>query len=110
MNESTFVAPKGRLRGWLAAGLLAASGLAQAQFALLPTPRLVAPPAESAAQSDAQYRVDAAHHIYNQYPKRIYRGRLPPLLYSVMMVDVTIDDAGQVADIAVVRKPAVDQV
>lgn len=98
------------LRGWLATGLLLASGLAQAQFAVLPAPSLAAPPAESAAKSDTDYRVDAAHHIYNQYPKRIYRGMLPPLIFSVMMVDVTVDSTGQVADVSVVRKPAADEV
>ena len=41
---------------------------------------------------------------------RVYRGRLPPLLYGIMMVETELDAAGQVLNVHVVRKPAADEV
>jgi hypothetical protein len=40
----------------------------------------------------------------------VYRGKLQPLLYGVMMVETEIDATGKVVDIHVVRKPAADEV
>ncbi len=93
----------------LLAGALLAP-LAQAQFAMVPAPLLPGPPRASDAEIETEYRIDAARHIYSAYPMRVYRGKLPPLLYSVMMVETEIDASGQVLDIAVIRKPAVDAV
>lgn len=83
---------------------------AQANFEMVPTPLLAGPPAASEAVVERDYRVDAARHIYAAYPMRIYRGKLPPLLYSVMVVETEIDPAGQIVNVSVVRKPAVDAV
>jgi outer membrane biosynthesis protein TonB len=41
---------------------------------------------------------------------RVYRGKLPPLLYGVMMVETELDPGGNVLNITVVRKPAADEV
>jgi hypothetical protein len=92
----------------LAAGLLAAQG-ALAQFAMVPAP-LCAQPRDSANEVEQEYRIDAARHIYACYPMRIYRGKLPPLLYGVMMVETELDATGKVLDVQVVRKPAADEV
>ena len=89
----------------------AASGApARAQFAAVPAPQVEGPPPPSAAEVEKQYRVDAGRHLYAAYPARIFKGRLPPLLYSVMVVETDIDAAGQVANVHVVRKPAADEV
>lgn len=81
-----------------------------ANFAMVPAPMLAGPPAASEAVAERDYRVDAARHIYSAYPTRIYRGKLPPLLFSVMVVETEVDPAGQIVNVSVVRKPAVDEV
>ena len=98
------------LRGvLLLAGLMLAQ-TAMAQFSMVPSPLLPGPPRESAAQTDKDYRLDAARHLYAAYPMRIYRGKVPPLIYSVMIVETEIDATGQVVNVNVVRKPGADEV
>jgi len=90
--------------------LALAAPLSQAQFTTVPSPLLQGAPRASDAEIESEYRIDAARHLYSAYPMRVYRGKLPPLLYSVMMVEIEIDAAGQVLDITVIRKPAADEV
>ena len=89
---------------------LAAAGGAQAQFSMVPAPVAQAQVRESAAEIEKEYRIDAARHLYAAYPMRIYRGKLPPLLFSVMIVETEIDATGQVVNVNVVRKPAAAEV
>jgi protein TonB len=89
---------------------LVLTGLAQAQFSMVPAPQISAPPRESAAEIEKEYRIDAAKHLYAAYDSRIFRGKLPPLLYSVMIVETEIDATGQVVNVSVVRKPAAAEV
>lgn len=113
MNRFPPLTASARLRRAAAVALLtalASAGPAQAQFASVPAPELGAPPLASVAEHEKQYRVEAARHVYAAYPARIYKGRLPPLLYSVMVVETEIDAMGQVANVHVVRKPAADEV
>jgi hypothetical protein len=90
--------------------MLCAGQAALAQFSMVPAPLLPGPPRESAAEIEKEYRIDAARHIYAAYPMRVYRGKVPPLIYSVMMVETEIDATGQVLNVTVVRKPAADEV
>ncbi len=100
-----------RAAGVLGLALLAlAAAPAWAQFSMVPAPLTSAPPQASPADNEKAYRVDAARHIYAAYPMRIMRGKMPPLLYGVMMVEVEIDPQGQVLDVQVVRKPAAPEV
>jgi TonB family protein len=87
---------------WLAA-------VAQAQFAMVPSP-LPAGSVASEADSDTAYRSDAARHLYASYPMRVYKGRLPPLLYGVMIVETEVDAQGQILDVRVRRPPAAPEV
>jgi hypothetical protein len=89
---------------------LASPGTAQAQFSMVPAPLLSGPPRESAAEIEREYRIDAARHIYAAYPMRVYRGKVPPLIYSVMVVETEIDATGKVLSVNTVRKPAADEV
>jgi protein TonB len=59
----------------------------------------------SAAHHIDEYRRDAAKHIYQQLPERIYKGKLPPFLKAVVVVDIHIDPSGQVGAIDWVRVP-----
>ncbi len=94
----------------LAAALLAGAAPAHAQFAAVPAPMVQGAPEPSAAETPPAYKKDFATHVYKAYPMRIFRGKLPPLLYSVMLTETRIDAQGNVLDVSVVRKPAVDAV
>jgi hypothetical protein len=99
------------LRQWaLLAGLLVATAAATAQFSMVPAPLVQGTPPASTAATDKAYRTDAARHLYAAYPMRVYRGKLPPMLYSVMVVETEIDANGAVLNVSVVRKPAADEV
>ena len=82
---------------------------AAAQFAMVPAP-LFGTPQDSTAESDVAYRADAARHLYAAYPMRIFKGRMPPLLYGVAIVDTEIDAGGNVIDVRVRRPPAAPEV
>jgi hypothetical protein len=105
--------PRKPARGWqrlvCVAALLAAS-VAQAQFAMVPAPLVQGAPRASAAEIETEYRIDAARHVYAAFGPRIYRGKMPPLLYGIMMVETELDAAGQVLGVHVVRKPAAAEV
>ncbi len=91
----------------LAAVLVASPALAQ--FAMVPAPECK-PPRPSETDVEREFRIDAARHLYACYPKRIFKGKLPPMLYGVMMVETELDASGAVLNISVVRKPAADEV
>jgi hypothetical protein len=93
-------------RTFAAAVLLAASAVAQAQFSMVPAPVLPGPPRESAAEIEKEYRIDGARHIYAAYPMRIMRGKLPPLMYAMMITETEIDATGNIVNVVVVREPA----
>jgi protein TonB len=61
-------------------------------------------PASVAASAKA-YRKDAASHIYAMNSNRIYKGRMPPLLYAVGVLQVDIDQRGQVQNVSWMRAP-----
>jgi hypothetical protein len=83
--------------------------VAQAQFSMVPAPACKEP-RESAQEIEREFRLDASRHLYGCYPMRVFKGKLPPLLYSVMIVDVELDEKGNVANVNTVRKPAADEV
>ena len=102
------------MRSWLrgpalVAGLVLATA-AQAQFSMVPSPVPQAVQRESGAEVEKEYRIDAARHIYASYPMRVMKGKMPPLLYSVMIVETEIDATGKVANVNVIRKPAAPEV
>lgn len=97
------------LRNALLGAALAAAQGAWAQFATVPAPACEAPK-PSGNEVEQEYRIDAARHVYACFPMRVYRGKLPPLLYGVMMVEIELDAAGAVVGTSVVRKPAADEV
>ena len=48
---------------------------------------------------------DAARHLYDAYSHRIYRGKLPPLIHAVVVVETEVDAEGRVVDVNFVRVP-----
>ena len=77
-----------------------------------PAPVVVKPPEPakpslptSNARNPNEYRVDAAKHLYKLNGARIFKGRLPPMLYAVGVLDVEVDKQGQVTRTYWVRAP-----
>ena len=90
------------------AGVFAASS-AHAQFAAAPAPHKAAAHA-STADTPAAYKKDAAKHLYSAYAKHIHKGKMPPLLYGIAIIETEIDASGAVRDVRVVRQPAAAEV
>ena len=65
----------------------------------------VSPVLQSLATDPNDYRQDAARHLYHHYSHRIYKGKLPPLLKAVGVVDVVVGPKGQVLKITWWRAP-----
>lgn len=59
----------------------------------------------SLARNAKDYRRDAAMHLYAQQPNKIFKGRLPPMLYAVGVLQVDIDKRGQVQGLHWQRAP-----
>jgi hypothetical protein len=59
----------------------------------------------SAASTPKAYRQDAAQHLYKLNAQRIYAGKLPPMLYAVGVLQVSIDSRGQVTQLHWMRAP-----
>jgi hypothetical protein len=94
----------------IAPGGMGAAQAQQAAFATVPAPQAGAVPRESNAADERAYRLEAARHLYAAYPGRVFRGRLPPLLYGVMMVEIELDGTGQVLGVQTIRPPAAAEV
>lgn len=72
-------------------------------------PVVVVPQAATAGPSQAanarDYRRDAANHLYEKNKARIYRGKMPPLLYAVGVLQVEVDARGRVTSTSWMRAP-----
>jgi periplasmic protein TonB len=91
------------------AGVFAAPS-AFAQFQSAPAAQKPQAQAASAATSAQAYKNDGARHLYAAYAKQIHKGKLPPLLYGVAIIETTIGPQGEVQDVRVVRQPAAAEV
>lgn len=77
-----------------------------------PPPAVIGPipAAEGSARSSGAatpraYRADGASHIYGLNSDRIYKGKMPPLLYAIGVIDVHIDRVGRVTRLDWSRAP-----
>jgi hypothetical protein len=52
------------------------------------------------------YRKTGARKIYNTYAKRIYKGKIPPLVYAVVVVETDLDAQGNVRNVTFSRVPS----
>jgi hypothetical protein len=62
-------------------------------------------PAPSAAATPRDYRRDGATHVYALNANRIYKGRLPPMLYAIGVLQVDVDHQGKVSAMRWMRAP-----
>lgn len=90
----------------VAAFLLGATpaSAADTNFVSIPVPS--AGPKVSQAADARAYRVDGARHVYESYPHRVYRGKLPPLMHAIVVVETVLDSAGLIREINVIRAPS----
>ena len=49
------------------------------------------------------YKTRVAHHVADHNPERSYTGTLPPMLPAIVVLEITVDRDGQLADVAVQR-------
>ena len=86
------------------------SGLVHATMglALLVPPVALAQPAikTSEANTPIEYRRDAAGHLYHLNAHRIFRGKLPPLLHAIGVLQVEVDSDGHVVGLQWMRAPS----
>jgi hypothetical protein len=59
----------------------------------------------SGATNARAYRADAASHLYGLNQERIYKGRLPPMLYAIGVLQVEVDGRGNVHNLNWMRAP-----
>ena len=59
----------------------------------------------SAATTPRAYRADGATHLYGLNADRIFKGRMPPLLYAIGVLNVEIDRVGRVTRLDWMRAP-----
>jgi protein TonB len=77
---------------------------ADGTFVSIPVPS--AGPKVSQAMDLRAYRLDGARHIYESYPYRVFRGKLPPLMHAIVVVEVVLDEMGVIKEINVIRAPS----
>ena len=113
-----------RLLSTAAAGILSACKLGpEPKIPAAETPLEVLPPAEpvvgvigpipesegsarsSSAATPRAYRQDGATHLYGLNAERIFKGRMPPLLYAIGVLNVEIDRVGRVTRLDWMRAP-----
>jgi hypothetical protein len=78
------------------------------QQAVIPAASPAAPalgPVKSTARNARDYRKDAASHLYTLHSQHIYKGRLPPMLEAVGVLNVDIDRHGSVKSVQWMRAP-----
>jgi protein TonB len=79
-----------------------------------PPPVVVLPPAPpepqvlgrvASAATPLAYRQYGAQHLYGLHRDRIFKGKMPPLLYAVGVLNVSIDRTGAVRQLEWLREP-----
>ena len=72
---------------------------------MAPAPRAATSVHTSNATNPRAYRADAATHLYGLNQNRIYKGRMPPLLYAVGVLQVEVDGRGNIHHLSWMRAP-----
>lgn len=80
----------------------AASAAKRIAAALLPTPRTAAPVAPPSRTLDA-YKAEVAQHVMRHNSGQTFSGRLPPMLPAVVVLNITVDEDGELQDVVVQR-------
>ena len=94
----------------LIAGLSGCSGVRTATEAVTTSVERIFHPAPPTAPAHLpvpagldDYKTQVAHHVADHNPERSYTGTLPPMLPAIVVLEITVDRDGQLADVAVQR-------
>lgn len=87
-------------RRWLVTGLTASAAAAMTACGVP-----IALPGKGRPAS-AAYERKAANHLYQRYASRIYRGKLPAMLYAVGVLEISLSGSGQIQRLNWMRKPS----
>jgi len=88
----------------LIAGLSGCSTVRTATEAVTSSVELIFRPATPTAPAGLDdYKIRVAHHVADHNPERTYTGTLPALLPSIVVLEITVDRDGRLADVAVQR-------
>jgi hypothetical protein len=68
-------------------------------------PAVVVPAFVSQAGTARDYRRDAATHLYERLRERVFKGKMPPMLQAVGVLQVDINHQGAVTDVRWMRAP-----
>lgn len=71
-----------------------------ARSAVMPPAPIPAPPPTRTLDA---YKADVARHVMQRNPERIFEGQLPPMLPAVVVLNITVDRAGQLLEVRVQR-------
>ena len=71
----------------------------------VPVPGAAGSARASAAATPRAYRQDAATHLYGLNANRIFKGKLPPMLYAIGVLEIDVDRAGRVTRLHWLRAP-----
>lgn len=88
------------------AALAGGTATAATPFGQAPLPQRPAQLRPSEAAGSADYRLDAARHLYDAYPALVLKGKVRANVYAVMVTETEIDARGRVLSVRVLRKPA----
>ncbi|MET0983504.1 MAG: hypothetical protein ABWY02_15470 [Telluria sp.] len=70
--------------------------------AILPGGRTAAPVAPPSRTLDA-YKAEVAQHVMRHNSEQTFSGRLPPMLPAIVVLNITVDEDGELQDVAVQR-------
>ncbi len=102
------------LGGVLLLALLAGCASSPPPSASVPAPHAAAlsslPPQApmgplSSANTAQDYRVDAAYHLYEKNSTRIYHGVMPHFLYAIGVLEIQVDQRGNLTGLNWMRAP-----
>ena len=125
MPDTPPTRPRGLRSHWLLAGIMAAVGALVSSCKAPPSEPTPAPDSRpapppgsrpspaastapsppSAASTPRAYRKDAAAHLYGRNTQRIFKGKLPPQLYAIGVLELDIDRSGRVTRLHWMRAP-----
>ena len=71
-----------------------------AQAVTIPLTPIPAPPPTRTLDA---YKADVARHVMQRNPERVFEGELPPMLPAVVVLNITVDRAGQLLEVQVQR-------
>jgi len=72
----------------------------QAEAVTIPLTPIPAPPPTRTLDA---YKADVARHVMQRNPERVFEGELPPMLPAVVVLNITVDRAGQLLEVQVQR-------